>query len=101
MSVGEVDIGVCVWFRAPIRHRMFGRNLARQWHVVCKHVHLRSQSRIVCLGGLLLRLLALVTVNNQVFYFELPCLCHVCCFVGYIVQNCHGVFFSFGITRGY
>jgi hypothetical protein len=28
VSVGEGDIGVCVWFGAPIMHKMSGLNLA-------------------------------------------------------------------------
>lgn len=44
---GDGDIDVCVWFGAPIRHNMFGLNLARQWHVVCGHVHLRSHYGVV------------------------------------------------------
>ena len=27
MCLGEGDIGVCVWFGAPIMHRMFGFNM--------------------------------------------------------------------------
>ena len=60
--VGESVIGVCVWFGAPIRHSMSGRNLARQWHVGCEHVHSRSQFGIVCSCGLFLKLHALVSV---------------------------------------
>ena len=71
MSAVEGDIGVCIWFRAPIMHRMSGLNLAWHWLVVCVHVHLRSQSGIVESGGLLLRLPALVSVKNQVFFFGL------------------------------
>lgn len=67
MSVGEDDIGVCVWFGAPIMHKMFGLNLARHWHVVCEHMHLRSQSGSVCSGGLLLKLHALAIVKSRVF----------------------------------
>ena len=66
MSVGEGDIGVCIWFMAPIMDRMYGLNFAWHWHVVCVHVHLRSHSGIVELGGLLLKLLALVNVKNMV-----------------------------------
>ena len=29
-------------------------NLAWHWHVICVHVHLRSHSKIVCSGGVLL-----------------------------------------------
>jgi hypothetical protein len=65
VSVGEGDIGVHVLF-APIMHKMSSLNLAWHWHDVCEHVHLRSQSRIVCSGGLLLRLPALVNVKNRV-----------------------------------
>ena len=67
VSVGEGVICVCVWFGAPIMHKISGRSLAWHWHILCGHVHLRSQSRIVCLGGLLLRLHALVNVKDWVF----------------------------------
>ena len=67
VSVGEGDIGVCVWFGALIMHKIYGCSLARHWHVVCGHVHVRSLYGIVYLGVLLLRLLALVSVNNRVF----------------------------------
>ena len=67
MDVGEGDIGICVWFGAPILHRMSGLNLAWHWHVVCVHVHLRSHFGIVCSGGLFLRWLGLVNVKNRVF----------------------------------
>ena len=66
VSVGEGDIGVCVWFGAPIMHKMSNLNLAWHWHDVCEHVHLRSQSAIVCSGGLLLKLPTLVSVKNRV-----------------------------------
>ena len=42
VSVGEGDIGVCVWFKAPIMHRMYGRNLAWHQHIIWEHVHLKS-----------------------------------------------------------
>ena len=67
VSVGEGDIGVCVWFGAPIMHKMYGLNLACQWQASCEHVHLRSHSGIVYSSGLLLRLHALVSVKNPVF----------------------------------
>ena len=71
VSVGEGDIGVCMWFRVPIMHRMYGRNLAWQWHITWEHVHLKSQSGIVCSCGLSLRFHALVSVKTQVFFCEL------------------------------
>ena len=49
---GGGAIGVCVWFGAPIMHKFFGRSLAWHWHVMCGHVHLRSQFGIVCWGGI-------------------------------------------------
>jgi hypothetical protein len=52
VSLGEGDIGVHVWFGAPILHKMSNLHLAWHWHDVCEHVHLRSQSGIVCSGGL-------------------------------------------------
>ena len=55
MSVEEGDIGVCVWFKAPIMQKMPDHNLAWHWHVICEHVHLRSQFGIVYLGGSLSR----------------------------------------------
>ena len=63
MSVGEGIIGVCVWFGAPIMHRIFGLSMVRSIFLV----HLMSQFGIVCLRGLLLRLFALVSVKNPVF----------------------------------
>ena len=66
VNVGEGDIGVWVWFGAPIMHRISGLNLTRHWHVVYGHMHLKSPSIIVCSGGLLLRLHALVSVKNWV-----------------------------------
>ena len=58
VTVGEGDIGVCVWFGAPIMHKMSGLNLAWHWHVICEHVHLRSHmglfgwfvDKIACIG---------------------------------------------------
>jgi hypothetical protein len=50
VSVGEGAIGVCVWFGAPIMLKICGGSLAWLWHVICGHVHFKSQSRIVCLG---------------------------------------------------
>ena len=47
--------------------RMHGLNLSWQWQAGCEHVHLRSHSGIVCFGGLLLNLDALVSVKNLVF----------------------------------
>ena len=52
VTLREGVIGACVWFGAPIMHRMFGLSLAWHWHV-CVHVHLRSYSEIVCSGGVL------------------------------------------------
>ena len=54
-------------FGIPIMHRISGLNLAWHWHVVCGHVHFRNHSEIVCSGGLLLRLPALVNAKNRVF----------------------------------
>ena len=71
MSVGEGAIGVCVWFGAPIMQRMSGLSLAWHWQANCEHVHLRSHSRIVCSGGLLLKVHALVNVKNLVFFVGL------------------------------
>ena len=67
MDMGEGDIGVCVWFEAPIIHRISGLSLAWHWQGVCVHVHLRSHSGIVYSGGLLLRCPALVNVKNRVY----------------------------------
>jgi hypothetical protein len=67
VSVGEGDIGVCVWFRGPIMHRMLGRILAWHWYIIWEHLHLKSRSWIVCSGGLFLRLHALVNVKNRMF----------------------------------
>jgi hypothetical protein len=67
VDVGEGDIGICVWFRAPIMHRISGFNVAWCWQSVCIHVHFRRHSGIVCSGGLLLRCRALVSVKNRVF----------------------------------
>ena len=61
MNVGEGDIGICVWFGAPIIHKISGLSLAWHWQGVFVHVPSRSHSRIVCLGGLL------VNVKNRVF----------------------------------
>ena len=51
MVVGDGVMGVCVWFGAPIMHRMSDFSLARHWHVVYEHVHLSSQFGIVWSGG--------------------------------------------------
>jgi hypothetical protein len=59
-------IGVCDWFGAPIMHRIYGLSLAWHWQLGCEHVHLRSHSGIVCSGGLLLNVFALVSVKNIV-----------------------------------
>jgi hypothetical protein len=72
--MGDGVIGVCVWFGAPIMHRMYGLSLAWHWQGVCGHVHLSNQSRIVCFGGLLLILPALVSVKKRVFLLA----CSVC-----------------------
>ena len=66
MNVGEGSMGVCVWFAAPSMHRIFGLDLAWHWQVVCGHEHSRSHSKIDCLGVVLLRLPALVSVKNRV-----------------------------------
>ena len=42
-------MGVCVWFGAPIMHKMFGLSLAWHLHCVCRHVHLSIQYGIVWL----------------------------------------------------
>ena len=59
---------VCVWFWAPIMHRMSGRTLA--WHFArcCGHVHLSTHSGIVSSGALLLIVHVLVSVKNGCFY---------------------------------
>ena len=62
----EGNIGVCVLFGAPSIQRIYGLNLTWHWPVVFGHVHLRSHFGIVCLGVVLLRLHALVSVKNQV-----------------------------------
>jgi hypothetical protein len=67
VSLEEGAIGVCVWFGAPIMHSMSGLSLGWHWHVVCVHVHWRSQSGIVCSGGLLFKWPALVNVKKRVF----------------------------------
>ena len=50
--VGQTFPRSWVEFEAPVLHRMYGRSLAWHWHFVWGHVHLRSQSGIVCSGGL-------------------------------------------------
>ena len=60
-------MGVCIWFGAPILHRISGLNLAWHWHVVCVHVQLRSHSGIVCSYGVLFRWPALARVKKRVF----------------------------------
>ena len=41
--VGDGVMGVGVWLGAPMMHtRMSGLSLARHWHGVCGHVHLRN-----------------------------------------------------------
>ena len=39
MSLGEGDIGLRVWFEAPIVHRMYGVRFAWHGHIVCVQVH--------------------------------------------------------------
>ena len=51
VNVGEGLIGVCVWFGAPIMHRMYGLNLVSQWQVGCEDMRWRSHSEIVGCGG--------------------------------------------------
>ena len=34
----EGAIGVCVWFGAPIMHKISGLSLSWHWHVFCVHV---------------------------------------------------------------
>jgi tellurite resistance protein TehA-like permease len=48
-------------------HKMFGCSMAWHTHVLCGRVDFMSQFGIVCSGGLLLRLHALVNVKNHVF----------------------------------
>ena len=48
-------------------HKISGLNLAWHWHNVGVHVHGRSQSGIVCSGGLLFMWPALVSVKKRVF----------------------------------
>ena len=66
VSARECDIGVCIWFGAPILHRISGLNFAWHWHVVCVHMHLKNQSRSVESGGLLLKLPSLVSMKKHV-----------------------------------
>ena len=47
VSLGEGGIGVCIWFGAPIMHRMSGLSFAWHLHVVCVRVQLRSHSGTV------------------------------------------------------
>jgi hypothetical protein len=55
VSVEEGNIGICVWFGAPIMQNMSGHKLAWHWHAICEHVHLQSHFGIVCSDGSLLR----------------------------------------------
>jgi hypothetical protein len=55
-SVGECDIGVCIWFGAPIMHRISCLSFALHLHVVCVHVHLSSHYGTMESSGLLLKL---------------------------------------------
>ena len=66
MSVGEGDIGVCIWFEAPTMHRVYGLSFAWHWHVLCVRVHLRSHFGTIESSGLLLKLPTSVSVKNQV-----------------------------------
>ena len=40
--MGKESIGVCLWFGAPIMHRMFGLSCAWHWHGVGAQVHMSS-----------------------------------------------------------
>ena len=62
VSVREGDIGV--W--DSYLHRMYGLSFTWHLHVVCVHMHFNHHSRIVELGGLLLKLHVLVSVKNWV-----------------------------------
>jgi hypothetical protein len=66
-GAGVLLVFVRVWFGARIMHRFFDHSLAWYWHVMCGHVHLRSQFGIVCERDLLSRFHALVSVKNRVF----------------------------------
>ena len=66
MSVEEGDIGVCIWFGAPVMHRMSGLSFAWHLHVVCVHVHLSSHFGTIESSGLLLKLHAWVCVKISV-----------------------------------
>jgi hypothetical protein len=65
---GVLLVFVRVWFGARIMHKFFDHSLAWHWHVMCGHVHLRSQFGIVCERDLLSRFHALVSV-------KIGCLC--------------------------
>jgi hypothetical protein len=62
-------MGICVWFGAPIMHRMSGLSLAWHWHGFWRHVHCSSHFGIVCSCGWLLLWPALIRVRNLVFLF--------------------------------
>ena len=66
-------MGVCIWFGAPMTHRISGLSLAWHWQGRCGHIHLRSMFVIVGFGGWLFELHALVKVQNLVFFW----LCYV------------------------
>ena len=100
-------IGICVRFGAPIMHRMYGLNLISQWQVGCEHMRLRSHSGIVGFGGLLLRLLALVSVKNLVFLLAcngwgVRCIALLCCTIlrPFKYRCSHGSIHNWGTTFG-
>ena len=66
-------MGVCIWFGAPMTHRISGLSLAWHWQGHCGHIHLRSLFGTVGYGGWLFELHALVKVQNLVFFW----LCYV------------------------
>jgi len=67
VNLKEGVMGACIWFEAPIMHKISGLNLTWHWHVVCVHVQLRSHSGIICSGGVLFRWPTLVSLKKRVF----------------------------------
>ena len=65
--LGDGHMGSCIWFGAPITHRMSSLSLVWHWHGFWWHVHWSSQFGIVCSCGWLSRWHALVRVRNLVF----------------------------------
>ena len=51
-------VGGSNWYGRPLTHRMFGLNLALQWHLWNVHVQGSSHVGTVILVGLLLKVLA-------------------------------------------